>query len=101
MAEYVTHPSELRSEDIADYRDHARTYYAFLHLLRWIVAHLFIVLAAVYCFGVANQPLLGTAILILAFAVAIFGIVTTPSAAHHQVGEPARPLRKVMRLYSQ
>ncbi len=92
MADYVVHPVGLREEAASDYRDHARTYYSFVHLLRWIVAHFALVLVSLYFLAVANQPLLGSLLLGLAILVGGFGIVSTSSAAHRQVGEPSRGL---------
>lgn len=98
--DYVIHPAELSPAGEADYRDHARTYYAFLHILRWTLGHLVLVLGSIYCFAIANQPLLGTAVLALAFVVAVWGIATTPNVAHRQVGGPAERLSDLMRPHS-
>ena len=96
MADYVTHPPEPPPEGEADYRDYARTYYSFLHLIRWTLGHLAILIVSIYCFAIADQPLLGTAVLALALVIAVWGIATTPAVAHKQVGEPAETLRDML-----
>ena len=65
-----------------DYRMHRGTYERFLHLVKWFVIHMAVLLPALYFFIVAGQPLVGTALLTLAIALLIYGIVTIRAVAH-------------------
>lgn len=48
-----------------DYAQHNATYTGFLTLVKWTIAAALITLVALYCFIVANQPVLGTILLLI------------------------------------
>ena len=48
-----------------DYAQHEATYEGFLTLVKWTIVALLIVLVALYCFIEAQQPVLGTLLLLL------------------------------------
>lgn len=64
-----------------DYASHERTYRRFLHILRWVVAHMLLLLPALYFLVVGGQPLIGTMFLVLAIIALGWGVISTPEAA--------------------
>ena len=79
-----------------DYASHERQYRRFLHLLKWFVVHVALLLGAVYSYLVASQPVAGTLFLVLGLAALGYGIVTTSGirqdieAAVESAGHPGQ-----------
>lgn len=74
--------SEVRDIPPAmDYVGHERTYRRFLHILRWFVIHMLLLLPALYFLVVGGQPLVGTMFLFLAAMALGWGVISTPEAA--------------------
>lgn len=61
-----------------DYSQHNATYSGFLTLVKWTIAALAITMVALYCFIEANQPVLGT---ILLLVIPVGGLVLAVSRA--------------------
>jgi hypothetical protein len=64
-----------------DYASHQRTFRRFIHLLKWFVVHLALLLPALYFLIVGGQPIIGTLFLILSAVALGYGIISTPEAA--------------------
>lgn len=64
-----------------DYVAHERTYRRFLHVARWFVIHMLLLLPALYFLIVGGQPLVGTIFLVLAIIALGWGVISTPEAA--------------------
>lgn len=63
-----------------DYASHQRTFRRFIHLLKWFVVHMALLLPALYFFIIGGQAIAGTVFLILAVAALGYGIVTLAEA---------------------
>lgn len=63
-----------------DYASHQRTFLRFLHLLKWFVVHMALLLAALYFFIVGGQAIAGSVFLILAVVALGYGITTLAAA---------------------
>lgn len=63
-----------------DFPAHVRTYNGFLHLLKWFVVHLALLLPALFCFIVVGQPVAGAVLLVIAVVAFGYGVVSLPSA---------------------
>jgi hypothetical protein len=62
-------------------RDREKTWGGFMHLVRRFLIHMACILAALYCFIFAANPLGGAFFLAAAAVVLVYGIVTIPRAA--------------------
>lgn len=82
-----------------DYRSHQRQYGRFLHLIKWFVIHMALLLPALYFFLIGGQAVTGTAFLVLALVALGYGIISTPGvgrdleAAIESAGHPGRARR--------
>jgi hypothetical protein len=82
-----------------DYASHKRQFERFLHLLKWAVIHVLLILPMLYFYLVGHQPVLGTVFLLLGLGALGYGIVTTGSigrdieAAFDSAGHPGRAQR--------
>ena len=95
MNDYVLHPTELHDQAPGDYRDHAFTYLAFTHLVKWAIITAAAMMGAIYCYAIIDQPLIGTAVLFAGVAILAFGVGTLGRAARRTLGEPlVRPMRR-------
>ena len=56
---------------------HRATYERFLHLVKWFVIHMAVLLPALYFFIVAGQPAVGATLVALAVGLLAYGIITT------------------------
>lgn len=86
------YPLETGREPVptdTDMAEHIRTYSGFLKLLRWFVAHVFVMLLALYSFLIAHDGGLGLFLLLVAIAILIYGIVHRP-AVQHDIAAAAR-----------
>jgi hypothetical protein len=70
-----TEPPEM------DYRSHRRQFERYLHLLKWFVIHMLLILPMLYFFLVGHQLVTGTMFLILALAALAYGVVSMGSIA--------------------
>lgn len=62
-----------------DFKEHESTYQGFMALTKWsIIAMIFVVLA-LYCFIVAEQPILGWLLLALSVVVPVAKAITSAS----------------------
>jgi hypothetical protein len=80
-----------------DYQTHVRTFNAVISAAKWFIIHVFILLAALYFFAIANQPVVGTLGILCSIALLVFGLLRRPSiradikkAAAAMPGAPAR-----------
>lgn len=62
MARKATATSELPPE--MDYAQHNATYEGFLGMVKWGIIASAVIVVALYCFIEANQPILGTLLLL-------------------------------------
>jgi hypothetical protein len=86
MATLTDSPRSRRAPEPAvppamDYASHERTYRRFMHLLKWFVIHLALLLPALYFFIIAGQGVVGTLFLGLALAALGYGVISVPEAA--------------------
>lgn len=72
-----------------DYASHERTFRRFLHLLKWFVVHLALLIPALYFFIIAGQGVVGTVFLILAVVALGYGVISVPEAAR-DLGETVK-----------
>lgn len=64
-----------------DYAAHERQYNRFLHLTKWFVIHLVLLLPALYFFIVAGEAVAGVLFLALAAVALGYGVISTPAVA--------------------
>ena len=64
-----------------EYASHRRQYERFMHLGKWFVIHLAILMVALYCFIIAGAHLAGFALLALSIVALGYGIATTSGIA--------------------
>lgn len=76
MVELIDDPIDTPEERAAEFRAHARTYYGFLHLIRWFVAHIGLLLIAIYGYMI-GQGAIATFLVGLAIVALALGIATT------------------------
>jgi hypothetical protein len=76
-----TAPEGETAVSAMDYPAHEKTYAGFMHMSRWFIGHITLVVLALYCFIIAGNPLLGVVLLLAAFVVLGAGIATTPRAS--------------------
>jgi hypothetical protein len=62
-----------------DFPAHVRTFNSVLSVVKWFVIHLFILLIALYFFAIANQPAVGTFLILCSVALLIYGLLRRPS----------------------
>jgi hypothetical protein len=63
-----------------DYREHEKTYTGFLHLGKWFIYHVTLLVVSLYCFIVAVNAPVGIVLLLAAIAALGIGIFTIPRA---------------------
>jgi hypothetical protein len=63
-----------------DYAQHNATYAGFLALVKWTIVALLITVIALYCFIEANQPVLGTILLLI---IPVGGVALAVSRARN------------------
>lgn len=61
-----------------DFPHHVSTYNRVLHLTKWFIAHLALLVISLYFFIIAVQGLLGALFLALAIGALIYGILSLP-----------------------
>lgn len=76
------------SESAIDYRAHEMTYAGFLHLLRWFVIHLGLLLVGLYFLMMQGNGLGGTLFIVLAVGAIGYGVVTIGRTADHAAEHP-------------
>lgn len=84
MVDLIDDPIDTPEERAAEFRAHARTYYGFLHLVRWFVVHIGLLLIAIYGFMI-GQGAVALVLVALAVAALTLGIMTTNSDAKRKV----------------
>lgn len=86
MARSATHDDlhdDVRVEPPAmDYAAHKRQYNRFVHLLKWFIIHMALLLTALYCFIIIGEAMTGAFFLVLALAAFVYGILTVSSIRH-------------------
>jgi len=81
----ISQVSDIHEEPPAmDYASHVRQFNRFLHLLKWFVVHVALMLPALYFYIIGHQPVTGTIFLALGVAALGYGIIST-SAIRHDV----------------
>ncbi|HEV7346209.1 MAG TPA: aa3-type cytochrome c oxidase subunit IV [Devosia sp.] len=61
-----------------DFQHHVNTYNRFLHLTKWFVIHLCVLLVSLYFFIIAANGIGGVVFLVLAIAALVYGIMSVP-----------------------
>jgi len=67
---------------VREFASHQRQYDRFLHLAKWFVVHLGLLLFALYLLIIAGQAVAGSVLLALAIGALGYGIFSTPQVAH-------------------
>ena len=62
-----------------DFPAHVRTFNSVLSVIKWFVIHVFILLIAVYFFAIANQPGVGTFLILCSLGLLLYGLLRRPS----------------------
>lgn len=88
--EHQARPEDSEPPSVADYSQHERTYAGFTHLLRWVCAHLLLMLIGLYFLVIQNNPAAGTFFILIAIAAIVYGIVTIPSTEDKIAEHPER-----------
>ncbi|WP_332715908.1 aa3-type cytochrome c oxidase subunit IV [Pelagibacterium mangrovi] len=63
----------------AEYAEHTRTYNGFVHLAKWFLIHMALLLGGIYVATLGGSVVGGVAIIVIAFAALIYGIISTAS----------------------
>jgi hypothetical protein len=86
MSDYAASPRspdpllpEEESLPEMDYPAHVRTFNSVLSVIKWFVIHVFILLIALYFFAIANEPEVGTFLILCSVALLIYGLLRRPS----------------------
>ncbi|HEY4201111.1 MAG TPA: aa3-type cytochrome c oxidase subunit IV [Devosiaceae bacterium] len=67
-----------------DFAEHEKTYHGVLHLVKWVIVHLALLIVGLYFIIFGNAGPFGT-FLIMASAVALaYGVISTPRVAEEQ-----------------
>lgn len=69
----------------ADLLFHEKTFHGFLHLLRWILLGLFLLLAGLYFGVMRGATAISWLLIAIAIAVLCFGILSTASASDRSI----------------
>lgn len=86
MANAPSHPTVSRSE----YLYHEKTFHGFLHVVRWFLMHIALLLSGLY-FGVIQGAVAGAWFLIAVAIVALgMGLLTTPRASRRESEDAVR-----------
>lgn len=67
---------------VMDYPAHQRQYNRFLHLTKWFVIHLAVLVLALYFLIIAGQGIFGTVLLLIAIGLLGYGIMSTGAIRH-------------------
>ncbi len=96
-------PSHGQELSETEFYHHEETYYGFLHLAKWFIGHVLLLVTALY-FVVMHQALaFGIFLVLVALVVLGIGIATAPRAAHegaaqsdHRIEEGELPSEAAM-----
>lgn len=72
-------PVDEESLPEMDFPAHVRTFNAVLSVARWFLIHVFILLIALYFFAIANQPGVGTFLILCSVVLLVYGLLRRPS----------------------
>jgi len=64
-----------------DFAEHERTFHGFMHLGRWFIAHLALLVLGLYSMVYGGSNLFGGFLVMLAVIAFGYGVVSTPAAA--------------------
>lgn len=64
-----------------DFAEHERTFHGFMHLGRWFILHLALLLSGLYAMVYGGANTFGAFLIMLAVVAFGYGIVSTPEAA--------------------
>ncbi|MBW8638895.1 aa3-type cytochrome c oxidase subunit IV [Hoeflea sp. WL0058] len=79
MAQETANPDD-------DFETHEKTYYSVLHLVKWIMINLALILAALAFAFVLHSAFLGGSFLILALVALVYGVASIGRTARESVG---------------
>lgn len=65
----------------AEYTEHTKTYNGFLHLTKWFLIHVPLLLIGLYVMTLGGSMAGGTVLIVIAIAALVYGILTTPGSA--------------------
>lgn len=65
----------------AEYREHTRTYNGFLHLTKWFLIHIPLLLLGIYAMTLGGSMAGGVVLIVVGIAALVYGILTTPRSA--------------------
>jgi hypothetical protein len=64
-----------------DFAEHERTFHGFMHIGRWFVAHLALLILGLYAMVYGGSTEFGAFLILLAAIALVYGIISTPEAA--------------------
>jgi hypothetical protein len=67
-----------------DYAEHERTFHGFMHIGRWFIVHLALLIVGLYAMVFGGAAVFGAFLIALAAIALGYGIISTPEAAERE-----------------
>jgi hypothetical protein len=85
MAETQVYPeAAVTRHPGPDFAEHERTFHGFMHLGRWFIAHLALLILGLYAMVFGGASVFGAFLVMLAVIALGYGIISTPEAAEKE-----------------
>lgn len=87
-------PSHGTELSVTEYHHHEETYYGFLHLAKWFIGHVILLVLALYFVVMQHALAFGIFLVLIALVVLGVGIATAPRAAHEGADQSAHRIEE-------
>lgn len=88
MAETHAYPegpmTQPRAHPGPDFAEHEKTFHGFMHLGRWFIVHLALLILGLYAMVFGGAGVFGGFLILLALIALGYGIISTPEAAEKE-----------------